>query len=83
LIVHRAGTKGESDEHRRTAQRLASAYSGRVVFPDRDWFWYGEVWISIQLCRDFVETVETFFDRVFDALHLPPRYQRGIQSGAG
>jgi hypothetical protein len=83
LIVHRAGTKGESEKHRQTAQRLAGAYGGRVVFPDRDWSWYGEVWVSILLCYEFVETVEAFFDRVFDALHLPPRYQRSIQSGAG
>jgi len=83
LIVHRAGTKGESDKHRETAQRLASAYPSRVVFPDRDWSWYGEVWISIQLSRDFVEIVESFFDRVFDALRLPPRYQRRINKDAG
>jgi hypothetical protein len=83
LIVHRAGTKGESDKHRRTAQRLAREYTGRVVFPDGDWSWYGEVWISIHLCREFIETVETFFDRLFDALHLPVRYQRRIQSGVG
>jgi len=78
LIVHRAGTKGQSDEHRRTAGRLAKAYAGRVVFPDRDWSWYGEVWISVHVCRDFIESVEGFFDRVFEALELPPRYKRRI-----
>jgi hypothetical protein len=75
LIVHRAGTKGQSDEHRRTAQRLASDYKGRIEFPDGDWSWYGEVWISIPLCREFIEQVERFFDRVFEALDLPPRWQ--------
>ena len=92
LIVHRAGTKGQSDEHRKTAQRLANAHAGRVRFPDGDWSWYGEVWISILLCRDFVAVVEAFFDRVFNALELPPRYQtriakngvnRGLQPGRG
>ncbi len=78
LIVHRAGTKGQSEEHRKTAQRLAKAYKGRIEFPDDDWSWYGEVWISIPLCREFIERVETFFDRVFDALDLPPRWQRRI-----
>ena len=83
LIVHRAGTKGESDQHRKTAQRLAKSYPGRVMFPDSDWSWYGEVWISIPLCRDFLATVETVFDRVFDALELPPRYQRRATEDTG
>ncbi|HEY2921218.1 MAG TPA: hypothetical protein VGK77_19720 [Candidatus Binatia bacterium] len=83
LIVHRAGTKGESDEHRKTAQRLARSYTGRVVFPVSDWSWYGEVWISIPLCRDFIATVEGVFDRVFDALALPPRYQRRAANDTG
>lgn len=80
LIVHRAGTKGQSDEHRKTAQRLARAYVGRVVFPDDDWSWYGEVWVSIPLCRDLIAAVEEFFDRVFAALGLPPRFQARIKS---
>ena len=83
LIVHRAGTTGESDEHRKTAQRLARSYTGRVVFPDSDWSWYGEVWISIPLCRDFLATAETVFDRVFDALALPARYQRRATKDTG
>jgi hypothetical protein len=78
LIVHRAGTKGESEEHRRTAQRLAAAYRGRIEFPDSAWSWYGEVWIAIPLCRDFITTVERFFDRVFEALGLPPRYEARV-----
>ena len=83
LIVHRAGTKGQSDEHRKTAQRLANAYAGRVVFPDSDWSWYGEVWISILLCRDFIAIVEAFFDRVFNALELPARWQARITKDTG
>ncbi len=75
LIVHRAGTKGQSEEHLRTARRLATAYSSRIVFPESDWSWYGEVWISLSLCRELIETVETFFDRLFEALGLPPRYE--------
>ncbi len=74
LIVHRAGTKGESDEHKGTAQRLAQAYPGRIVFPESDWSWYGEVWISMSLCRELVRVVEGFIDRTFAALGLPPRF---------
>lgn len=83
LIVHRAGTKGQSEEHHHTAQRLAKEYSGRIVFPDSDWSWHGEVWISIPLCRDFIDVVEGFFDRVFEALELPPRYKARTANGAG
>ena len=83
LVVHRAGTKGESEEHRKTAQRLAAASGGRIVFPDSDWSWYGEVWISIPMCRDLIETVECFFDRVFAALGLPPRFKARAENATG
>ena len=75
LIVHRAGTKGQSEEHRKTARRLANGYPKRIVFPNSDWSWYGEVWISIPLCQEFITTIEEFFDRVFAALDLPPRFK--------
>lgn len=83
LVVHRAGTKGESDEHRKTAQRLAAASGGRIVFPESDWSWYGEVWISIPFCRELIERVEDFFDRVFVALELPPRFKARAGNSAG
>jgi hypothetical protein len=83
LIVHRAGTEGESDDHRRAALRLAATYPGRIVFPDGDWSWYGEVWVSIHLCRELIESVEGLFDRLFDALGAPPRYQRRNRESAG
>lgn len=74
LIVHRAGTKGQSEKHRQTARRLANDYPKRIVFPNSDWSWYGEVWISIPLCQEFITTIEEFFDRVFAVLDLPPRF---------
>ena len=83
LVVHRAGTKGESEEHRKTAHRLAEAYQGRIVFPDSDWSWYGEVWISIPLCREFITTIEGFFDRVFASLDLPLRFKARAAEDAG
>lgn len=83
LIVHRAGTKGQSEEHRKTAQRLAAASGGRIVFPESDWSWYGEVWISVPLCRELIETIEGFFDRVVAALGLPPRFKVRAPDSAG
>ena len=75
LIVHRAGTKGQSDKHRSTAQRLEKSYANKVSFPNNSWC-AEEVWISVLLCRDFIATVEGVFDRVFDSLGLPPRWER-------
>jgi hypothetical protein len=75
LIVHRAGTKGQSKEHRDTANRLAATYPG-IEFPDSDWTWYGEVWIPLPLCRRWIDTVEQFFDRIFDAFEWLPEYRR-------
>ena len=31
--------------------------------------------ISIALCREFIRTIEGFFDRVFASLDLPPRFR--------
>ena len=81
LIVHRGGLKGEADKHRKTALRLAKKYDPHIEFPDREWSWYGEVWISIPLCRDLIDRVERFLDRVFQALKLPPRSEARIAKG--
>ena len=75
LIVHRAGTKGQSDKHRRTAQRLEKSYPNKIKFPESSWC-AEEVRISVPLCCDFIATVKGVFDRVFDSLGLPPRWQR-------
>jgi hypothetical protein len=83
LIVHRAGARGHSEQHRQIADRLEKAYEGRLEFPEGDSSWYGEVWISVQLCREFITAVETFFDRAFDSMGLPPRWQRRRTIGPG
>ena len=62
--MHRAGTKGQCEEHRKTACRLADGYPKHIVFPNSAWSWYSEVWISIPLCQEFITTVEEIFDRV-------------------
>lgn len=75
LIVHRAGTKGQADKHRKTAERLEKSYPNKIKFPNSPCC-ADEVWISDLLCRDFISIVVGVFDRVFDSLGLPPRWQR-------
>jgi hypothetical protein len=73
LIVHRIGTRGESDEHRKAADELAGRYPSQLTFPPVGQWTYGEAWLSIPLCRRFIEAVERFFIALYIALDLPTK----------
>jgi hypothetical protein len=83
LIVHRVGAKGDTEQHRKTAERLAAKYRDDITFPNGLGPVYGEVWVSIPLCDRFIVIVEGVFDRVFDSIGLPPRYSRRLDPSAG
>ena len=79
-IVHRGGKRGTSPDQQKVMERLLTAYPGSLSFPDspRDSL-YGEVWISMNLCRQFAREVEGFFNRLFRAVGLP---DKGEQFGS-
>lgn len=70
-IVHRGGKRGTSPDHQKTMDRLLEAYPGRVIFPAGKYSIYGQVWLSMKLCRQFAQEVERFFKRLFTSLGLP------------
>jgi len=76
LVVHRVGAEGDTEEHRKTAKRLAARFKEDIKFPDGLGPFYGEVWVSIPLCERWIATVEAVFDRVFGGLGVPPRYSK-------
>lgn len=75
LIVHRIGTRGQTDAHQHEADRLAARYSGQLEFPKTDWS-YREGFVSMSLCRTFVDKVEAFYTTLFRALNLP---EKGVE----
>lgn len=81
IIVHRLGAKGENEGHRREAEALAKKYPGDLDFPEGFGLAYREASVSMDLCDKWIVTVELFFDRLFDALCLPPRYSRKPDAG--
>lgn len=78
LIVHRVGAEGDTEQHRSTAARLARKFEDDIKFPNGLGPFYGEVWVSISLCELWISQVEAVFDRVFNALGVPPRYSKRV-----
>ncbi len=78
IIVHRGGKRGESKEQQQTVGRLLRSYEGELAFPEAGKRYdFGEIWVSMSLCRMFAQEVEGFFERLFKAAGFPDR--RGIQ----
>ncbi|OGQ78985.1 MAG: hypothetical protein A3F90_07035 [Deltaproteobacteria bacterium RIFCSPLOWO2_12_FULL_60_19] len=70
IIVHRGGVRGADEEHQKTVGRLIEKYKrdlrllGSKDSPD------SEVKVSPALCRRFLDTIEQFFHRLFQASGL-------------
>ena len=73
IIVHRGGTRGKSEEQQKQTRELVQAYPGKLLLPVTADTIYGEIWVSLSLCRDFAAKIEDFFKRVFKAAGLPDR----------
>ena len=64
LVVHKAGT----DIGHKVAKALKDRYRERFDYVEDGTGWWEEVWISVDLCRQFTETVEAFSERCFQAV---------------
>ena len=66
IIVHRGGRQGASHEQQKVqeVQRLDSTYRGLSLRTSLDGP-QGELWISMDLCRDFTHEIQEFFKRLF------------------
>jgi hypothetical protein len=75
IIVHRGGKRGESPRHQETVDELVKKYPHKLELRAADGF-HEQIWMSMNLCRDFVRNVDGFFERVFRASGLPNRHIR-------
>jgi hypothetical protein len=73
IIVHRGGKPGESDDERKKVGELVSRYPPALELRKVDGF-HEQVWMSMNLCRDFAQKGYGFFERVFKACGLPNRH---------
>lgn len=71
VIVHRRGAQGSDERVRKELQSIVARYpNGLAVHggPDDP---EAEVELSLEQCKSFLEAVEAFFGRLFDAAGLP------------
>jgi hypothetical protein len=73
IIVHRGGKRGESQEHQKIMDSLIGKYPEALELRNTDGF-HEQIWMSMNLCRDFAEHISEFFERVFVASGLPNRH---------
>jgi hypothetical protein len=73
IIVHRGGKPGESPEHQKRANELIKKYPQSLELRKTDGF-HEQIWMSMNLCRDFANDIDGFFERVFKASGLPNRH---------
>lgn len=65
-IVHRGGKRGESLEHQETVDSLIGKYPEALELRNTDGF-HEQIWMSMNLCRDFAQHISEFCERVFVA----------------
>lgn len=74
LIVHGGGKLPKSKGKRQEVDELLRSYKGKLAFPEKgELYGFGEIWVSMPLCRMFAQEVEGFFERLFKAGGLPDR----------
>jgi len=73
IIVHRGGKRGQSSEHQNEVDRLVKRYSQALEIRKIDGL-HDQIWMSMNLCRDFALDVDGFFERLFKTAGLPNRH---------
>lgn len=75
IMVHRGGKPGESQEVQKSVGDLVRRYPQALELRKADGF-HEQIWMSMNLCRDFAQNIDGFFERVFKASGLPNRHMQ-------
>ena len=75
IVAHRNGKRAESRKHQNIEKELIRKYPRTLQFRKGDGF-DEQLWISMNLCRDFLESADGFFERVFKFAGLPNRHMQ-------
>jgi hypothetical protein len=71
-IVHRGGYRVDSPEHQKPIDDLIRRCPQKLEL--RGDGMHEQIWISMNLCREFAQRIEDFFERTFKAAGLPNRH---------
>jgi hypothetical protein len=71
IIVHRRGLVGPNEENRKTVRMLVEKYSGHLSISGPTDSSESELEVSSELCRQFIDIIDGFFNRMFQAAGFP------------
>jgi hypothetical protein len=72
LIVHRGGKRRESKEQNRDIETLIGKYPQHLQFQNADGI-QEQIWISMNLCRNFAQSIDEFFEKIFKSAGIASR----------
>jgi len=75
IIVHGGGKRGESQKSQKVVDELIRKYPQALGLRKADGF-HEQIWVSMNLCRDFAQNIGGFFERIFKASGLPNRHMQ-------
>jgi hypothetical protein len=75
IMVHGGGKPGESQKAQKSVGDLVRRYPQALKLRKADGF-HEQIWMSMSLCRDFAQSIDGFFERVFKASGLPNRHMQ-------
>jgi len=72
IVVHRGGNPGASKDDQKAVDGLIQKYPSKLALHKADGM-HDQIWISMNLCRDFAREIDGFFVRIFRLAGLPNR----------
>jgi hypothetical protein len=75
IIAHRGGKRDGKGDKQDAVDGLLRRYPQLLEIRKRRGF-QDQIWISMDLCHDFAETIDGFFERTFKAAGLPNRHMQ-------
>jgi len=75
IVVHRGGNCGDSPDHLKAVDGLIRRHPNKLELLKADGV-HEQIWISMNLCRDFAREIEEFFGRIFKSAGFPNRHMQ-------
>jgi hypothetical protein len=73
IIVHRGGNRGNSPDQQKVVEVLVRRHPHKLELRKADGI-HEQIWVSMNLVRDFAGATEGFFERIFKSAGLPNRH---------
>ena len=70
IIVHRGGNRGDKPDQQKAVDELIRRHPQKLQLQKADGI-HEQLWVSMNLVRDFARETEGFFERIFKSAGLP------------